>query len=163
MKRTRQKVARRSIVDRPVLHRNRTAPSRVVRIKPDPAAPFVVEVRIARDRRRMRDATNYHEGAKNAERDRKCMGLVRSYHSRITGRSVIRPRGVIARMFLNVRDLRTHPSEIVAHECGHAAMAWARVKRADLSRMPGEEVMAHALGQLVRQLNAACYALGVWA
>ena len=110
----------------------------------------------------MREATDYHEGPDLAEKDRGCMGLVMSYHSRIEGRPVIRPRGMIARMYLNVRDLRARPSEIVSHECGHAAMAWARIRGANLRVMPGEEVMCHALGHLVRQCNYHLYAMKVW-
>lgn len=152
----------RAKVDRHAIHRERKAPGRVFRVYPDPSLPFVVEVRVARTRRRMRDATDFHEGAKHAEVDREVMGLVRHYYSRIKWRHVIRPRGMVARMYLNVKDLQAKPSEIVAHECGHAAMAWARIRRANLSVMPGEEVMCYALGQLVRQCNHHLYAMGVF-
>lgn len=67
-----------------------------------------------------------------------------------------------ARMFLNVKDLKARPSEIVAHECGHAAMAWARLQRANLRQMLGEEVMCYALGRLVAQVNRVCFASGAW-
>lgn len=90
------------------------------------------------------------------------MGLVKHYTDSITGAFVYRPGGMVARMYLNVRDLRERPSEIVAHECGHAAMAWARLRGANLRRMPGEEVMCYALGRLVSQVNRCCYASGVW-
>lgn len=102
------------------------------------------------------------DGARGDDLDTRCMGLVRSWQSVVDGRNVYRPRGVIARMHLNVRDLRAKPSEIVSHECTHAGMAWVRLRRADLSVMPGEEVLCHAVGQLVRQVNSACYAHGVW-
>lgn len=65
-------------------------------------------------------------------------------------------------MFLNVRDLRDRPSEIVAHECAHAAMAWARLQHARLWRMDGEEVLCYAVGHLVKQVNRVCFAHGVW-
>lgn len=90
------------------------------------------------------------------------MGLVKHYTDSITGAFVYRPRGMVARMYLNTKDLRERPSEIVAHECGHAAMAWARLRGANLRRMPGEEVMCYALGRLVSHVNRCCYAAGVW-
>lgn len=135
--------------------------ARVFRVRPDPARPFVVEVRVARDGRRMREEMARLDG-ESAERDPRVEGLVRTWHSKITGRPVIRPGGVVARMYLNVKALRRRPSEIVSHECVHAAMGWARLQRADLSRMAGEEVLAHAAGRLVAQVNHHCFAMGVW-
>ena len=91
-----------------------------------------------------------------------CMGLVRSWHSKITGRPAVRPGGVIARVYLNRRDLRDKPSEIVSHECTHAGMAWARFNRVSLGRMAGEEVLCYAVGKMVAQVNRIGYAEGVW-
>jgi hypothetical protein len=145
------------------VHRARTYCARLFRVKPDRSRPFVVEVRIARTRKRMHEEVGRCDGAaaiRGIEAD--CMGMVRSYCSRVTGRDVIRPGGLVARMFLNARDLRSKPGEIVSHECGHAAMAWARLQHADLSRMSGEEVMCYALGRLVAQVNRICYAAGVF-
>ncbi len=148
----------------PKVHRDRLRPSRVCRVYPDPDAPFVVEVRISKHRRAMRDEINFHEGeefAKTVSRD--CMGLVRSWWGPRTRRlGVLRARRIVARVFLNVKDLRARPSEIVAHECGHAAMAWARIQRANLNHMAGEEVMCYAVGHLVRQVNYFCFAYKVW-
>lgn len=146
------------------VHRNRTHCARLFRVKPDPALPFIVEVRIARSHRRMREEVGRCDGAaalRGVESD--CMALVRSYCSKVGGRPVIRPGGLVARMFFNRQDLQRRPSEIVSHECGHAAMAWARLQRADLARMPGEEVMCYALGRLVAQVNRVCYAARVFA
>jgi len=156
----------RRVFAKPVrrVHRNRTYCARLFRVKPDPALPFVVEVRIASSRKRMHDEVGRCDGAaaiRDIESD--CMGMVRSYYSRIGGRPVIRPGGLVARMFLNRQDLRRKPGEIVGHECGHAAMAWARLQRANLNHMPGEEVMCYALGRLVAQVNRVCYAAGVFA
>lgn len=55
-------------------------------------------------------------------------------------------------MFLNARDLKDAPAEIVSHECGHAAMAWARQQKANLSVIDGEEVMCYALGRMTQNL-----------
>lgn len=148
-------------VDR-LTHRNRVQPARVFRVRPDTDRPFHVEVRIAATRRRMREEIGRLEGARAIE-SADCMGLVRSYYGKRTRRdAVIRPGGLVARMFLNVRDLRKKPGEIVSHECTHAGMAWARLQRADLKRMPGEEVLCYAVGRLVAQVNRIGYAHGVW-
>lgn len=141
---------------------SRSLPARVFRVYPDPSLPFVVEVRIARTRRHMREEMRRIDHAKGDDLDPRCMGLVRHWMSIPTGRLVYRPRGLVARMYLNVPDLREKPSEIVSHECTHAGMAWARLRRANLAHMPGEEVLCHAVGQLVRQVNSACYAHQVW-
>lgn len=84
--------------------------------------------------------------------DRRAAGLVKSYTLRNTGKPCVRPGKVIARMFLNRRDLAKAPCEILAHECGHAAMAWARFQKANLKIMDGEEVMCYALGRMFQKL-----------
>lgn len=156
-KRVRMKVERK-------VHRNRLRPCRVVDAYPDPNSPFKVEIRLCPNRWAMRNEINFHEGekfAKTVERD--CMGLVRSWWSpRLRLAGVARPGQIVARIFLNAKDLRRQPGEIVSHECGHAAMAWARFRRANLFVMPGEEVMCYALGRLVARVNTACYAHRIW-
>lgn len=156
-RRQRQKLERR-------VHRDRLRPARVYRVQPDPEHPCVVEVRIAQDGRRMRESMNFHDGQRlSAGVERNCMGLVRTWHSPRQRRAgITRQRFLVARMYLNVRDLRERPSEIVSHECTHAAMAYARLRRANLDVMPGEEVLAHSVGRLVQQVNRVCYAMGVW-
>lgn len=146
------------------VHRDRLSAGRVHRVHPDPSLPFIVEVRLARDRRRMRDLMNFHDGEKAAAScERECMGLVRTWHQPRTRRAgIVRRRGLVARMYLNVRDLQARPSEIVAHECAHAGMGWARFQRANLNYMTGEEVLAYAVGNLVRQVNRVCFAEKVW-
>lgn len=165
MKRRLKPERRKRVKVEPRVPRSRFYPARKFLVTPDPSRPFVVLVLLARDRRRMREAISWHEGSAFADSvERECMGLVRHYYaSRQNWRPVIRPGGVVARIFLNARDLQDRPSEIVSHECGHAAMAWARLQRADLRRMAGEEVMCYALGRLVAQVNRICFAHGVWA
>jgi len=164
MKRRAKPQQRQRMKREPRLHRDRTQPARVFRVKPDPALPFVVEVRVARNRRAMRWAINFHEGQRAADGiELECMGFVRSWWGRRTRRQgIVRARQIVARMFLNVPDLRKRPSEIVAHESTHAAMAWARFRGANLDVMPGEEVACYAAGQLVRQINHHLYAMRVW-
>jgi hypothetical protein len=144
---------------RNLTHPTRSLPARRVRVHPDPRRPFVVEVRIARNRRHM------HEEIRRLDRqdeDPRTQGMVRCWYSTLRWRPLIRPRGVIARMYLNVADLRRRPSEIVSHEATHAGLAWGRLQRANLDRMAGEEIVCHAVGQLMRQINHHCFALGVW-
>lgn len=162
-KRPKPKKRKRIKIER-IVHRNRLSAGRTYRVTPDYRRPFVVELRLARDGRRMRGLMNFHDGQKQAEGvERTCMGLVRTWwHPRLRLSGICRPRGVVARMYLNVRDLRERPSEIVSHECVHAAMAWARFQRANLNLMVGEEVMAHAAGRLVAQINRICFAEKVW-
>lgn len=69
---------------------------------------------------------------------------------------------IVARVYLNKRDLRCSPGEIISHECTHAGMGYARLERANLKYMRGEEVLAHAVGRMVAQLNRVCYAEKVW-
>ena len=92
-----------------------------------------------------------------------CMGLVRHYITRCTRRRVALAGGVVARMYLNRRDLRERPSEIVAHECTHAGMAWARFRGESLRNMRSEEVLCYATGRMVAQVNRIGYAEGVFA
>lgn len=135
--------------------------ARIFRIRPDQSKPHVVEVRIARTRRHMHAEVMRIEGTTAAEAPN-CMGMVRHYFSRADGRFTVRPGLVIARMYLNIADLRAHPGEIVSHECTHAGMAWARLRNANLKDMPGEEVLCHAVGRMVVQLNTIGYRIGIW-
>jgi hypothetical protein len=141
---------------------NRSLPASVVRVYPDPRKPFIVEVRIARTRRHMREEMRRKDNAMGSDLDPRTQGMVRSWHHYRSGLARIRPGGLIARMYLNVSDLRARPSEIVSHEAAHAALAWGRIQRANLRHMDGEEVVCHAVGQLVRQINHHCFAQKVW-
>lgn len=142
-----------------LVHRNRARPARLFRIHPDPSRRFVVEVRLSPDIRRMRE-------------ERRRLGfsdLGPGYAGSVIspGKGRHRPQrlyagGRIAFMFLNARDLRRRPGEIIAHECTHAGMAWARFCRANLRVMDGEEVLCYAVGEMVRQVNRIGYAAGVF-
>lgn len=91
------------------------------------------------------------------------MGLVRTWHRvRRPFGGVSRPNLLVARIYLNARDLRARPNEIVSHEATHAAMGWARHQSANLHHMPGEEVLAYAVGHMVRQSMVALYARNVF-
>lgn len=127
----------------------------------DPNRNGIVEVRIARTRRQMHEDIVGWSPPDEPLPDPKTMGQLTSYvylRGQRRRKGKMRPNFVVGRMFLNCQDLRKKPSEIVAHECTHAAMAWVRLRGADLDRMHGEEVLCHAAGQLVRQVNRVCYA-----
>jgi hypothetical protein len=145
------------------IHRIRLTPARLFRIYPDPDEypQAVVEVRFCRDTRRLCDSIRQC-GWDLRHGDGESAGLVKSFGRTGSGRqSMLRGR-VVAQMWLSVRALQHRPSEITSHECGHAAMAWARWRGANLGVMPGEEVMCYALGRLVAQLNRVCYASGAF-
>ena len=150
-------------VDRLIPRARLQASARVWRVRPDHHRPFVVEVRIARDPRRMRDEMRRIDNATLDDLDPRGLGLVRHWSSVIGQRHVIRPRGVIARMYLNAQSISGgQGAEIIAHECTHAGMAWARLQRANLKVMPGEEVLCYAVGRMVPQVVHACRAMGIW-
>lgn len=65
-------------------------------------------------------------------------------------------------IWLNRQDLRRNPSEIVSHECVHAAMRYATNKRANLSEMEGEESLCYAAGTMMRAITNRLYKLGVF-
>lgn len=130
-------------------------------VRPEFRSRLVVEVRIARTAALMRGEFRRIDGDGKGLDD--CEGLCRTWHRprrECEGRT--RARGVVARIYLNAQHLARRPGEIVSHECGHAAMGVARYRRADLGRMPGEEVMCYALGRLVAQVNRVCYAAGAF-
>lgn len=145
------------------VHRNHLQPARLFRIHPDVEAypRAVVQVRLCRDTRRLCDSIRQC-GWDLRQGDNDSAGLVKSFGRRASGRQSMLHGRVVAQMWLSVRALQNRPGEITAHECGHAAMAWARWRRANLAIMPGEEVMCYALGRLVAQLNRVCYAAGVF-
>jgi len=152
----------------PTVHRNHLRPARLFRIHPDPAEypRAVVEVRLCRDTRRLCDSLR-QQGWPLCDGDDDSAGLVRSGFGRLARRPGTRWSGlmhghVVAQMWLSIRALQSRPREIVPHECGHAAMAWARWRKANLGHMPGEEVMCYALGRMVAQVNRICYAAGVF-
>lgn len=126
----------------------------------------MVEVRLCRDTRRLCDSIR-QQGYRLQPGDDDTAGMVKSGFGRLGRRradanSGLRCGRVVAQMWLSVRALQHRPGEIISHECGHAAMAWARWRRANLAVMPGEEVMCYALGRLVAQLNLVCYAAGAF-
>lgn len=138
----------------------RAARASVHYLRPDPDMPHVVQIYLSPDRRHMRTAVWMKEADWAA--CPRTAGMVRHYTSKADRRHVVRPGHIIARMFLNTADLRRHGMEIISHECAHAGMAWARLRRANLGRMAGEEVMCYATGRMAEQVNRVAQAAGVW-
>lgn len=147
-----------------VVHKQHLMPrARLFRLYPDkeefPNA--VVEVRICRDARRLTES-HRQQGWPHDPDDFHCAGMVRSFARASTGLPRLHHGRLVAHMWLSQKDLYTRPGEITSHECGHAAMAWARWRGANLGVMPGEEVMCYALGRLVAQINRVCHAAGAF-
>jgi len=157
-RRQRTKPPKRVARQHPALMPDRL-PGRRHRVLLDAARPrYCIEVLIAHHNRHMR--TLGHRDGDPIEPA--CMGLVRSYVKRIGSAPATTSNGVIARMWLNRRDLNEKPSEIVAHECAHAAMVWVRLRGERLRTMRSEEVLCYAVGRLVAQVNRVCYAEQIW-
>lgn len=90
--------------------------------------------------------------------DWSCDWLCRSYHHSIGGRRRALYGRIVARIYLNRKDLKLDSADLTSHEAGHAAVAWARFVGADLTTEEGEETMCYALGRLVHQITRCLYA-----
>lgn len=132
----------------------RASRAQVHYVKPDPDLPYSVKVYMSPTRVQMRTTIRYIEGSWKA--CKRTMGMVCSTDGKAGGRQIV------ARMFLNAADLRQNAMEIISHECTHAGMAWARLRRANLRHMPGEEVLCYAVGRMARQVNRIFHISGLW-
>ena len=144
------------------VHRSRLYPARVWRLKPDPALPYVVELRVSRNNRCMQQEQIRFGDNKP---DPRAAGSCYFWFSTTTRdeRPKLRAGLIVARILLNVHQLRDQPSELPAHECTHAGIAWARYRRADVFETGGgEEVLAYAVGRLVVQANRVLYAMNAF-
>ena len=123
-------------------------------IRPDPDLPYRVKVYMSPTRIQMRTTIRYIEGSwKACDRT---MGMVCSTSGKAGGRQIV------ARMFLNVADLRCKGMEVITHECTHAGMAWVRLRRTNLGHMPGEEVLCYAVGRMAQQVNRIGQMHRIW-
>lgn len=152
----------RPLIEREV-PRERVHGGQQIRIHPDPDRPrWYVLVRVTRTRRGMRHAirgtTAY---SMDCEIERRVMGMTfsRGSYRRWRLNRDWRP-DCVAVIYMNRADLAQEPNNIAAHEIAHAALAWARMQRADLSKMEGEEVVCYAVGYMQAQFVRAAYALG---
>jgi hypothetical protein len=146
---------RRRVKRSRMVHRDRARPGLVFRMPITDGSRFLLEVRLAADKRRMMEAANFHEGKRIlTEIDPRAAGFVRTWTStRHPERAILMRRQTVARMYLNRRDLRNIPGDLVAHESTHAAMHWVRYKRANLAQLAGEEVLAYSVGHLTQRLS----------
>lgn len=138
---------------------SRASRARIAYIKPDPSKPHVVKVFISPTRLHMRATVRFIEGEDHGYR---CMGQVWSWLKGPRERPFLKGGRVLARMYLNADDMRAKPADIVSHECTHAGMAWVRNRKANLSKMVGEEVLCYAVGRMTEQVNRIGYTMGVW-
>jgi hypothetical protein len=138
----------------------RDARATVHYLHPEPGMPHVVQLFLSPTQQHMHATVFQKDGEWSA--CPRTAGMVRHYTSKVTGRYVVRPGHIIARMFLNAVDLRRNGMEIISHECTHAGMAWARLRRANLRQMPGEEVLCYATGRMARQVNRIGQIHRIW-
>jgi len=132
----------------------RASRAQVHYVRPDPELPYRVKVYMSPNRLQMRTTIRYIEGSWKA--CGRTMGMVCSSSGKANGRQIV------ARMFLNVVDLRRQGMEIITHECTHAGMAWVRLRRTNLGHMPGEEVLCYAVGRMAQQVNRICQMHRIW-
>lgn len=137
---------------------------RIYRLKPDPSFKLVnVEVRLFRSQIEMNMGRYAYEGRTANFSDHRTLGFCCDYY-RKTGQRQPRLiwRHVVARVYMNVKDIRREPVDLPIHELGHAALAYARYRRADLKTIEGEEVACYALGRMAAQLNEILRANGAF-
>lgn len=132
----------------------RASRAQVHYIKPDPDLGYRVKVYVSPTRLQMRTTIRYIEGSWKA--CARTMGMVCSTSGKAGGRQIV------ARMFLNVADLRRQGTEIISHECTHAGMAWVRLRGANLQHMPGEEVLCYAVGRMTKQVIRIGHMQRIW-
>jgi hypothetical protein len=136
----------------PALNR-RDPPVQIFRVKPQRKHCAQVEVRLTRTRVEMYAVLWRDNQSQMSFTDHYTVGCCKDYRKSVGKRPSMGWRHIVARVYLNKEDLRHHGTDTVVHETGHAAMAWARYQRADLSTNAGEEVMAYALGFMAQEIN----------
>ena len=130
-------------------------------LEPEPGRPFKVELRVARTRHLMRTEVMRLHG-KHKDVGPECRGAVLHYRHRFGDKHRVVQGQKVAIMYLNVHDIRDDGANIIAHECTHAGLAYARNRHADLAQMPGEEVAAYAVGYMVRQACVIARHMKIW-
>lgn len=128
-------------------------------LEPEPGRPFKVELRVARTRHLMRTEVKRLTGT---EVGPECRGAVTHYRHKFGHVHRVTPSQRVAIMFLNAKDIQDDGANIIAHECTHAGLAYARNRRANLAHMPGEEVAAYAVGYMMRQVCAITRHMRIW-
>ncbi|MES2320190.1 MAG: hypothetical protein V4631_22155 [Pseudomonadota bacterium] len=123
--------------------------------------PFKLELRIARTAHLMRtEVMRLHGPGKDMGPE--CRGAVLHYQHRFGHKHRVVRGQVVCAMYLNAKDIQDDGANIIAHECTHAGLAYARNRRADLDHMPGEEVAAYAVGRLTREVCAIARYMRIW-
>lgn len=137
---------------------------RVYRLKPDPSFPLVnVEVRLFRTRIEMNMGRYNYEGQTAQFDDHGTLGFCREFRGKIKSQGPkLWWRHTVARVYLNAKDIRREPVDLPIHELGHAALAYARYRRADLETIDGEETVCYALGRMAQRLANILHANGAY-
>jgi hypothetical protein len=130
-------------------------------LDPDPGRPFKVELRIARTRHLMRTEVMRLQG-NHKDVGPECRGAVLHYVHKFGHKHRVVRGQCVAVMYLNAKDIKDDGANIIAHECTHAGLAYARNRRADLAKMPGEEVAAYAVGFMMRQACKIAHQMQIW-
>jgi hypothetical protein len=128
-------------------------------LEPEPGRPFHVELRVARTRHLMRTEIRRLTGT---EVEAEFRGAVTHYQHKFGHVHRATPSQRVAIMFLNAKDIQYDGANIIAHECTHAGLAYARNRKANLDHMPGEEVAAYAVGYMMRQVCAITRHMRIW-
>lgn len=121
-----------------------------------------VEVRLTRTRADMYAALWLDGCSQMNFGDTFTLGCRKDFRKATTGKPSMGWRNTVARIYLNKQDLQYCPADTTMHELGHAAMAWARYQRADLSTNAGEEVMMYALGFMAQEITNKLSARGAF-
>lgn len=154
VKRTRTKVIHKQAA------RERVAARRWV-IAIESGRPFKMELRIARTAHLMRtEVMRLHGPGKDMGPN--CRGAVLHYVHRFSHKHRVVRGQVVCVMYLNAKDIQDDGANIIAHECTHAGLAYARNRRVNLDDMPGEEVAAYAVGRLTREVCAIARQMRIW-
>lgn len=151
---------KRTKVIHKLANRERVAARRWV-IPIEPGRPFKMELRIARTAHLMRtEVMRLHGPGKDMGPE--CRGAVLHYVHRFGHKHRVVRNQVVCVMYLNAKDIQDDGANIIAHECTHAGLAYARNRRANLDHMPGEEVAAYAVGRLTREVCAIARHMRIW-
>jgi len=143
----------------------------------EPGRPHLVELRYARTKSLRRAEMRRLDHCTSLDRSgASCI----SWSIKTTGRPTInKPRRVVARIYVDKQTLmRMGAPEILAHECTHAGVAWARFRGAKIDERSNrqrvgkpigervanddEELLCYAVGRLVQRLNNWLYAQGLY-
>jgi len=126
----------------------------------------LIELRLSRTQREMcdealrLDEVRLDKNVKGVGTQGACQSWTARRSRRTVGKTEPnRGNRVVARVYLNMEYLDTN---VFTHEAGHAAMAYARLKKANLKVMEGEEVMCYSLGHICAEMGSLLHRIGAF-